>query len=82
MTEGQLGRRRLARWELALYGVLLAYFAARIVFFALGIHPFVPPDEATHVGRCLAYARVFGIPENGPTTYEYGLVDHLSLIHI
>ncbi len=76
MTEGERVRGRLARWELALYGVLLAYFAARIVFFALGIHPFVPPDEGTHVGRCLAYARVLGIPANGPTTYEYGLVDH------
>jgi hypothetical protein len=73
---GLFGRfERFEKWELALYALLLGYFVARVVFFALRIHPAVPPDEATHLGRCLAYAGVLGIPENGPATFEYGLID-------
>ena len=64
------------RWELAIYGLLLAYFAARLVWLALRIHPYVPPDEITHIGRVLAYANSWGVPENGPASFEYGLLDH------
>ena len=63
------------RWELAIYGLLLAYFAARLVWLALRIHPYVPPDEITHIGRVLAYANSWGVPENGPASFEYGLLD-------
>jgi len=64
------------RYELALYGLLLAWFAARVVYLALRLSGAVPPDELTHLGRALAYARVPGIPEDGPGTYELGLVSH------
>ena len=64
------------KWELAFYGVVLAYFAARVVWMALRLHPYVPPDEVTHIGRVLAYATVWGVPDNSPATLEYGLIDH------
>ncbi|MFP6605991.1 MAG: hypothetical protein VCC67_00670 [Myxococcota bacterium] len=69
-------RSKPERWELAVYGLLLAYFAARVVWLALRIHPYVPPDEITHIGRVLAYANSWGVPENGPASFEYGLLDH------
>ena len=64
------------RWELGVYGLLLAYFAARVVWLALSLHAYVPPDEITHIGRVLAYASVWGVPDNGRATFEYGLLDH------
>ena len=64
------------RWELAVYGLLLAYFAARVVWLVFRMHPYVPPDEITHIGRVLAYAGSWGVPDNGPATFEYGLLDH------
>ena len=68
--------RPIPRWELAAYGALLAYFAARVVFLAVRLHTFVPPDEVTHMGRVLAYAGTWGVPDEGPATYEFGLVGH------
>ena len=64
------------RWELAVYGLLLAYFATRVVWLVLRIHPYVPPDEITHIGRVLAYANSWGVPDNGPASFEFGLLDH------
>ena len=63
------------RGELPVYGLVLAWFAARVTFMALELHPFVPPDETTHIGRMVAYAKVWGVPDNGPATFEYGLLD-------
>jgi hypothetical protein len=63
------------RWELPVYGLVLTWFAARVTFMALELHPFVPPDETTHIGRMVAYAKVWGVPDNGPATFEYGLLD-------
>jgi hypothetical protein len=65
---------RIERWELAAIGLLLAWFAARIAWLSFQIHPFVPPDEVTHFGRVLVHAGVWGVPEDGPGTYQLGLV--------
>lgn len=67
---------RVSRWELAAHGLLLCWFAGRVAWMAVELHPFVPPDEVTHLGRVFAYAKVWGVPDNGPGTFEYGLVDH------
>ncbi len=80
MTETQegssSGSNSGSNWEMPAYGLLLAWFAVRIAYLAFELHPYVPPDEATHVGRVLAYAKVFGVPDNGPGTFELGLLDH------
>ena len=67
-------RLRTERWELAAIGLLLVWFAARVAWLAFQVHPFVPPDEVTHFGRVLAFAQVAGVPDDGPGTFEHGLV--------
>jgi hypothetical protein len=62
-------------------GLLLAYFGARLVFFALNISSFVPPDEVTHAGLCKIFSKVFLLPENSPATYEYGLVTNTAWLY-
>lgn len=53
---------------------LLAYFGLRLIYLALSLSSFVPPDEVTHAGVCNVFSKVFLLPENGPETYEFGLV--------
>ncbi len=55
-------------------GLLLTYFGLRLLFLALNISSFVPPDEVTHAGICKVFARTLFFPENAPDTYEFGLV--------
>lgn len=61
--------------------VLLAYFGARLFFFALNISSFVPPDEVTHAGLCKIFSQVFLLPENSPATYEFGLVTNTAWLY-
>ena len=62
-------------------GILLAYFAVRLVFFALNISAFVPPDEVTHAGICKVFSKTFLLPENTPTSYELGLVTNIPWLY-
>lgn len=61
----------LARWVV---GGAFAWFAARLVYLAVAVDPSVPPDETTHVGRVLAFAATWGIPEPGPDNHALGLL--------
>lgn len=60
---------------------LLAYFGLRLLFFALTIASFVPPDEVTHAGLCQVFSRVFLLPDNSPGTYEFGLVTNIPWLY-
>ena len=60
---------------------LLVYFGLRLLFFALTISPFVPPDEVTHVGVSRIFSEVFFLPENSPETYQYGLVTNIPWLY-
>src|SRR6266568_253706 len=62
-------------------GILLAYFGARLLFFALNISSFVPPDEVTHAGICKVFSKVFLLPENSPASYEFGLVTNTAWLY-
>src|SRR5450631_4905744 len=62
-------------------GILLAYFGVRLVFFALNISAFVPPDEVTHAGLCKIFSKVFLLPDNSPATYEFGLVTNTAWLY-
>ncbi len=76
MTEPSEPRgNEVPSWEWAACAVLLAWFAVRVVILALQIKPHIPPDEITHFGRVLAYTAVWGVPDNGPATFELGLID-------
>jgi len=61
--------------------VLLVYFGARLVFLALNISSFVPPDEVTHAGICKVFSRIFLLPVNSPETYEFGLVTNIPWLY-
>ncbi len=70
-----------ARWERPAVALLLAWFAVRVGFFALRIDPSVPPDEATHFGRCLAYAGALFLPSDGPATAHLGVLTHRPFLY-
>ena len=66
------------KWSTA---ILLAYFGIRLVYFALNISAFVPPDEVTHAGICTVFSKVFLLPDNAPETYEFGLVTNIPWLY-
>lgn len=68
----------LLKWAL---GILLAYFGARLVFLALNISAFVPPDEVTHAGLCKIFAKSFLLPVNSPETWQFGLVTNTPWLY-
>lgn len=75
--EGALGGRVLT-WT---GRFLLAYFAIRLVFFAVCIAPFVPPDEVTHAGLCTVFSKVFWFPVNTPESFQFGLVTNIPWLY-
>jgi hypothetical protein len=48
--------------------ILLVYFGLRLLFYAVAISPYVPPDESTHFALSEIYSRVSLLPENSPAT--------------
>lgn len=60
---------------------LLTYFGARLIFFALNISAFVPPDEVTHAGLCRVFAKALFFPQNSPESYQYGLVTNIPWLY-
>lgn len=81
MSTGAFREALNRRWELVLGILLLVYFAARLIFLAVWLDHTVPPDETTHFGRVQAYATTLGIPEDSPSTYEFGLVTRIPYFY-
>ena len=69
---------RHLKWSLIF---LLVYFGLRLLFFALTISPYVPPDEHTHFGVSRIFSSVFFLPQNSPETYEFGLVTNIPWLY-
>lgn len=61
--------------------VLLVYFGARLLFLALNINSFVPPDEVTHAGLSMVFSKSFLFPANSPETWQFGLVTNTSWLY-
>ena len=61
--------------------LLLFYFGLRLAFLALSLGPSVPPDEVTHAGLCRVFSTVLLLPDNGPGTYQYGLVTNVPWLY-
>ena len=68
----------LQKWATRL---LLGYFGLRLVFLALAVSSYVPPDEVTHAGLCQVFSRVWLLPSNGPETYRFGLVTDIPWLY-
>jgi hypothetical protein len=60
---------------------LLVYFGLRLLYFAINISPYIPPDEVTHFGLCKVFSKVFLLPENSPESYQYGLVTNIPWLY-
>ncbi len=61
--------------------LLLAYFGFRLLFFAVFISHYIPPDEVTHLEVCRIYSKVPFLPENSSATYAYGLVTNIPYLY-
>ena len=59
----------------------MVYFGLRLLFFALKIAPFVPPDEVTHFGVSQIFSKVFLLPVNSPESYQHGLVTNIPWLY-
>jgi hypothetical protein len=60
---------------------LLVYFGMRLLYFAVTISPYVPPDEVTHFGTCTVFSKIFLLPENSPESYQFGLVTNIPWLY-
>jgi hypothetical protein len=69
------------RVELVLAALLVAYFLARLLYFAVSIAPGVPPDEPTHVGIIELYASTPFMIEDTPESYSLGLVTRVPFLY-
>jgi hypothetical protein len=76
--EKEFPSTRHLKW---LVSILLSYFGLRLLFFAVTISPFVPPDEVTHFGLCRVFSQALFLPENSPGTYQYGLVTNIPYLY-
>ena len=69
------------RWARIAVVLAFVWFAARLLYLAFAVDPSVPPDEATHVGRALAFSRVWLFPTAGPENYDLGLLSHRPFLY-
>lgn len=75
------GKRLQDRSELVLIALALLYFAWRVAYYALHIHPFVPPDEVTHAARVVAFSKSLLPPTDTPATHPLGLVTRVPTLY-
>lgn len=68
-------------WARAAIAGCFVWFGARLVGLALFLDASVPPDEVTHVGRVLAHASTWGLPESGPENYALGLISDRPFLY-
>ena len=68
-------------WTRAAIAGCFVWFGARLLGLAVSLDASVPPDEATHVGRVLAHAATWGLPESGPDNYALGLISDRPFLY-
>lgn len=77
----ELSPARPPAWARAAIVACFVWFAARLLTLALTVDASVPPDEATHLGRVLAHASTWRLPESGPDDYALGLLSHRPFLY-
>ncbi|MBJ6727292.1 hypothetical protein [Geomesophilobacter sediminis] len=60
---------------------LMLYFGARLLYYALSISSFVPPDEVTHAQISQVFSTVWLAPQNSPATWELGPVTNIPWLY-
>ncbi len=63
------------------FWVCLAYFAAKAIFFALGIRERVFPDETSWLKIAQLFSRAAWLPVDSPESYPFGLVTHMPNLY-
>jgi hypothetical protein len=58
-----------------LLGLIFLYFLFKLLFFAVSIAYELPPDEMTHIGRAQVFAQAVWVPDDGPESWEFGLIE-------
>ena len=54
--------------------LIFVYFLSRLLFFAVSINPYVPPDEVDHLGISQYYAHSLLLPTNSIDSFRFGPV--------
>lgn len=81
MEKKIISELREDKFYLLLIVVVLFYFIARLGFYALKIPHYIPPDEVTHFGYCVAFSKTWGFPSNTPETYQLGNLMHIPWLY-
>jgi hypothetical protein len=68
-------------WWKWFFAAMVCYFAGKALFFALTIGPDIVPDETTHFGKCLIFAKSLWLPDDSPETYHLGLIGHTANLY-
>ena len=68
-------------WTRVAIAACFVSFGARLLGLAVSLDGSVPPDEVTHVGRVLAHAATWGLPESGPDDYPLGLISDRPFLY-
>ncbi len=61
--------------------IVFAYFLFRLLYFALNISHYIPPDEVSRFKMCQIFSKVLFIPEESEETYSLGLVTHMPYLY-
>ncbi|MDD5759712.1 MAG: glycosyltransferase family 39 protein [Desulfobulbaceae bacterium] len=63
------------------FWVLLLYFCAKALFFALRIRERIFPDEASWYGTIQIFSRSLWLPIDSPESYHLGLISHIPSLY-
>ena len=69
------------RWESWLAALLVAWYAARLVGFAVAVAPGVPPDETDHAAIAALYSETLLGIEDSPASHPHGLVTRVPFLY-
>ncbi len=64
-----------------LVGVIFCYFVIRLIFFAIKIPHYIPPDEVTHFAFCKIFSQTWTFPVNSEKTYRLGNLIHIPWLY-
>lgn len=67
--------------EALIPALLIAYFGAKALFFALRIRERVFPDEVTWFGMAQVFSRSSLLPVDSPESYPLGLITHFPSLY-
>ena len=68
-------------WTRATIAGCFVWFGARLLGLAVSVDGSVPPDEVTHVGRVLAHAATWGLPQSSPDNHALGLISDRPFLY-